>query len=74
MVRLERKTPNFRPDLRRIRKELASRYYQLMTGHAIVAPYLKARHPTRTPVGGARRISDRLGNTFSRIVCIGKRI
>ncbi|KAI5783400.1 hypothetical protein FPQ18DRAFT_298663 [Pyronema domesticum] len=43
---LEWKTPNFRPKLHRIRKELASRYYQLMTGHAVVGPYLKHKIKT----------------------------
>jgi hypothetical protein len=42
----KRKTPNFRPELHRIRKELASRYYQLMMGHAIIAPYLKHKIKT----------------------------
>jgi hypothetical protein len=38
---LERKSPNFPLKLCRIRKELALRYYQLMTGHVVIAPYLK---------------------------------
>lgn len=35
------KTLGFRPELHKVRKELASRYYQRMTGHAVIAPYLK---------------------------------
>jgi hypothetical protein len=43
---LERKTPNFRPELHRTPKELASRFYQLMMGHAVIAPYLKYKIKT----------------------------
>jgi hypothetical protein len=39
-------TPGFRPELHRVRKELASRYYQLMMGHAVIAPYLKFKIKT----------------------------
>jgi hypothetical protein len=38
---LECKTPNVQPKVHRVRKELASCYYQLMMGHAVIAPYLK---------------------------------
>lgn len=38
---LECKTPNFRPELHHVRKELASQFYQLMMGHAVIARYLK---------------------------------
>jgi hypothetical protein len=40
------KTPRFRPELHRVRKELPSRYYQLMTGHTVIAPYLKYKIKT----------------------------
>jgi hypothetical protein len=43
---LARKTPGFRPELRYVRKVLASRYYQLMMGHAVIAPYLKYKIKT----------------------------
>jgi hypothetical protein len=43
---VERKTPNFRPKLHCVWKELASHYYQLMTGHAVIAPYLKHKKKT----------------------------
>jgi hypothetical protein len=43
---LERKTPNFRPKVHRVRKELASHYYQLMMGHVVIAPYLKHKIKT----------------------------
>ncbi|KAA8900215.1 hypothetical protein FN846DRAFT_920837 [Sphaerosporella brunnea] len=38
-----RKKTGFRPALKKERKALASRYYQLLTGHAITAPYLKEK-------------------------------
>jgi hypothetical protein len=37
------KTLGFRPELRTVRKELESQYYQLMTGHAVIAPYIKEK-------------------------------
>jgi hypothetical protein len=40
------KTPGFRPELHRVRKVLASRYYRLMMGHAVIAPYLKYKIKT----------------------------
>lgn len=43
---LARKTPGFCPELHRVRKVLASRYYQLMMGHAVIAPYLKYKIQT----------------------------
>ncbi|KAI5786256.1 hypothetical protein FPQ18DRAFT_308810 [Pyronema domesticum] len=43
---LSEKTTNFRPELHRVRKELASRFYQLMMGHAVIAPYLKYKIKT----------------------------
>ena len=33
--------PGFRKELRNERKAVASKYYQLLTGHALIAPFLK---------------------------------
>jgi len=33
--------PGFRKELKNERKVVASRYYQLLTGHALIAPFLK---------------------------------
>jgi hypothetical protein len=44
-----RKTPNIRHKLHRTWKVLASRYYQLMTGDAMIAPYLKHKIKTSDP-------------------------
>ena len=35
--------PRIRPPLRTTRKRVASRYYQLLSGHAMIAPFLKER-------------------------------
>jgi hypothetical protein len=43
---LARKTPNIRQKVGHTWKELASRYYQLMMGHAVIAPYLKHKIKT----------------------------
>jgi hypothetical protein len=43
---LARKTPGFGPELHHVRKVLASQYYQLMMGHAVIAPYLKYKIKT----------------------------
>jgi hypothetical protein len=73
---MEHKTPNIRPKLHRVRKELASRYYQSMMGHAVIAPYLKhkLRYRTRTPDGGARKTFGKHRITSLRIAFIGRRI
>jgi hypothetical protein len=38
------KKTGFRVQLRDVKKEVASRYYQFLTGHALTAPYLKEKH------------------------------
>ena len=35
--------PGIRPPLRRTRKSVASRFFQLLSGHAVIAPFLKDR-------------------------------
>jgi ribonuclease HI len=37
------KKTGFRVQLRNVKKEVASRYYQFLTGHALTAPYLKEK-------------------------------
>jgi hypothetical protein len=41
------RTLRFREKLRNEKKEVASRYYQFLTGHALTAPYLKEKLKTR---------------------------
>lgn len=41
--RLPTATPGIRPQLRRAPKRVAARFFQLLSGHAIIAPFLKDR-------------------------------
>jgi len=61
--------PGFRKELKSERKAVASRYYQLLTGHALVAPSSKtsSRKPTRANVGGVRPEKIKPENTSSSI-------
>jgi hypothetical protein len=62
------RTLRFREKLRNEKKEVASRYFQFLTGHALMAPYLKEKLKKRgiqTSVGGVSRASGRPGSTSS---------
>ena len=66
--------PRIREPLRRARKRTASVFYQMLSGHAMIAPFLKERcgGSIRTNVGGAME-GDKAGSICSRSAPPGRR-
>ena len=66
--------PGIRPRLRGASKSIAARFFQLLSGHALIAPFLKERWggQTRTFAGGAVG-AGRVGNTSLRSVDPGRK-
>ncbi|KAI5785716.1 hypothetical protein FPQ18DRAFT_394394 [Pyronema domesticum] len=69
---IPRDKTGIRKNLKNERKEIASRYYQLLTGHAVITPYLKEKLGKRESDtswwcnSGKRQTREHLFKEFSR--------